>query len=162
VPRVVVLNDERKALFVHHNHLIAGGSGQFWVLPGGDIDPGETSPEAAVREVREETGVEVEILRLLWLVEERIPGGLPRSNAFFLGVPVGGSLRVGEDPESPPQSQVIDDARYFGAEETPLLDRIYPEIMRHQFWELLASGQISAERERHPTYRFRPSVGFGR
>lgn len=162
MPRVVVLSDEREVLFVHHNLLLAGGDGQFWVLPGGDIEPGETSVEAAVREVREETGVEVDILRLLWLVEERVHASLPRSNAFFLGVPVGGSLRIGEDPESAPGSQVIDDARYFGAADTPLLDRIYPEIMRHQFWELLASGQISLERERYPTYRSRPSVGFGR
>jgi 8-oxo-dGTP pyrophosphatase MutT (NUDIX family) len=29
-----------------------------WVLPKGNIDPGETPAEAAVREVREETGVE--------------------------------------------------------------------------------------------------------
>ena len=34
-----------------------------WVLPGGGIDYGETPESAAVREVREESGYEVEIVR---------------------------------------------------------------------------------------------------
>lgn len=34
-----------------------------WVLPGGGIDEGETPEEAAVREAKEETGLEVEIVR---------------------------------------------------------------------------------------------------
>jgi len=34
------------------------GKPRVWALPKGKIDPGETPAEAAVREVREETGVE--------------------------------------------------------------------------------------------------------
>ena len=36
-----------------------------WVLPKGNIDPGEKPPETAVREVREETGVEGRIVEKL-------------------------------------------------------------------------------------------------
>lgn len=35
----------------------------IWVLPGGGIDPGETPEEAVIREVFEETGLQVEIAR---------------------------------------------------------------------------------------------------
>ena len=35
-----------------------------WELPGGAIDPGETPAEAVQREVREETGLEVRVVRL--------------------------------------------------------------------------------------------------
>jgi ADP-ribose pyrophosphatase YjhB (NUDIX family) len=42
----------------------------FWALPGGRIEIGETSSEAVVREMREELSVEVEVDRLLWVTEE--------------------------------------------------------------------------------------------
>jgi 8-oxo-dGTP pyrophosphatase MutT (NUDIX family) len=37
---------------------------EHWVLPKGHIDPGESAEEAAVREVREETGVRAEIVEI--------------------------------------------------------------------------------------------------
>ncbi|MHA7871842.1 MAG: NUDIX hydrolase [Hyphococcus sp.] len=36
-----------------------------WSIPGGKLIPGETVKDAVRREVREETGLEIEILRLL-------------------------------------------------------------------------------------------------
>ncbi len=37
----------------------------YWGFPKGHINPGEKSEEAAIREIKEETGVEVEIVKKL-------------------------------------------------------------------------------------------------
>lgn len=57
-----VVTDGRRVLLVLRGHPPFAG---WWGLPGGAIEPGETVAEALVREVREETGIEVEPERLL-------------------------------------------------------------------------------------------------
>ncbi len=41
----------------------------FWALPGGRVEMGEIASEALAREMQEELGVQVEVGRLLWIVE---------------------------------------------------------------------------------------------
>ncbi len=38
---------------------------ELWTIPGGGMKPGETIAEAAVREVKEETGIDVEVVALI-------------------------------------------------------------------------------------------------
>ena len=52
----IVRNGEGEVL------LIRRADGGTWDLPGGAVEPGETPSAAVVREVREETGLEVRIL----------------------------------------------------------------------------------------------------
>ena len=42
----------------------------MWGLPGGRIEPGESITEAGLREVKEETGLTVEVVKLLGVYSE--------------------------------------------------------------------------------------------
>ncbi len=52
----IVFNDQGKVLLTQNS------SNKHWGFPKGLIDPGQTSKEAAIREVKEEGGVEAEII----------------------------------------------------------------------------------------------------
>lgn len=55
----VVLQEAGGRILLFHAFLASRSSAGWWELPGGGIDPGETYLEAAVRELREETGLQV-------------------------------------------------------------------------------------------------------
>jgi 8-oxo-dGTP diphosphatase len=52
----VVFDDTDRVLLVHHNKI------GLWLYPGGHVDPNEDPAQAAVREVREETGIDAQIV----------------------------------------------------------------------------------------------------
>ena len=84
---------------------------EVWCLPGGHVEDGESLAAAAVREVREETGLEVELDRLVGLYSRPHWHGGPTHVATFAGEQRGGSLVL-------PPDEVLD-AAWFVADELP-------------------------------------------
>jgi ADP-ribose pyrophosphatase YjhB (NUDIX family) len=75
-----------------------------WCLPGGRLDPGESAAETCVREVLEETGLEVEIVRLIGLYSNphrlvEYADGNRRQivAAHFLVRTIGGALQLSDE-----------------------------------------------------------------
>jgi 8-oxo-dGTP pyrophosphatase MutT (NUDIX family) len=67
-----------------------------WIFPKGHLEQGESSEDAAIREVREETGLEIEIVEELG--SARYTFGRHREQHkrvdWFLGRSVGGALEI--------------------------------------------------------------------
>lgn len=131
-----VFRDGRVLLVQRGRGALAG----LWSLPGGHIEPGETASAAAVREVREETGVEAELAGLLDVhdvILQRDDGTL---RAHYLIVVFYGRWRGGEpSPGSDERAagfvaveHLADLARY------PLTDGASALI--HRAWARLQSG----------------------
>lgn len=102
----VVLDQRRRLLLVRRGHDPGRG---LWSVPGGRIEPGESDAAAVVREVAEETGAGVVVVRHLGTVHRRAPGGGTYEIRDYLVRPL---AQPSVDPRA---GDDADDARWVGA-----------------------------------------------
>lgn len=82
-----------------------------WALPGGFVDPGEKVGDAAVREAKEETGLDIRLDALLHVYSDpRRDPRKPTLSVVFAATVVGGDLVAGDD---------AGDARWFPLDALP-------------------------------------------
>ena len=102
---------EDKILLVKRNTVPFKG---YWALPGGRMDPGETIEQTIIREVKEETGLEVAIMRI---IGEYVEKGVKDEVEYeyyptcFLVKVVGGEIRR--------QESEIQEIQLFSLKELP-------------------------------------------
>lgn len=96
----VVLDEQKRILLAHRRDM------DFWDLPGGDMELGELPTDAAIRETKEETGLDVTVGRLfaVGVTPEKVVGF-----CFYCDV-VGGTIATSDES---------DDVRFFSINELP-------------------------------------------
>lgn len=94
----VVIDDQDRVLLGHRT------DSPRWTIPGGAMEPGETIGDCAVRETREETGIIIEIDRLVGVYSDpahiaAYSDGEVRQqfSVCFAGRPVGGELATSSE-----------------------------------------------------------------
>jgi len=108
----------------------------WWALPAGYIEADESVEQAAVRECKEETGLDIELLELFGVYS--FPEGPVQSGIiiFYRARPVGGELRAGDDAQ---------DAGVFPPDALPekLAFRTHREVLAR--WMRSRSPESSAD-----------------
>lgn len=90
----IITDAAGRLLLIERGHEPEAGR---WSLPGGRVEPGESDQQALVREVREETGLEVTPGPLAGAVERPGPGGTVLDIRDYAANVTGGSLAPGDD-----------------------------------------------------------------
>ena len=108
----------------------------FWVAPGGGVQDGEDAESAAVREAREETGIDV-VPKKIALIEELESPEEKGCKLWFLCEMKGGEIST--EPASAEREGIVD-ARFLSRSD--LASRIaYPSFINEdEFWESLELG----------------------
>lgn len=100
----------------------------IWTFPGGSVEPGETPMEAAVRETKEETTLQIAIVGVLCQMKRTQGTG---RYFCYLGHILSGVTTRGYDPEEPVHAQELQEVRWFPLDEV----REHPEVA--QIWNAL-------------------------
>ena len=117
----------------------------YWVLPGGRLEPGETIPECAEREISEETGLSARFSGVLY-VSEFLREGRHTVDITVRMTPEGDEeAELGSDPEVAPGSEpTLRELRWVEVDELREIE-LLPAWIRDRLLDDAAEGWTANE-----------------
>jgi len=117
-----ILVEEKRILLIKRNH---DPFKDQWALPGGFVEYGETTEDAIIREMKEETGLITKVSTLTGVYSDpkRDPRGHTVSIVYIMERD-GGTLEGGDDAA---------EARFFAFDQLPLLAFDHHQIIKDAF-----------------------------
>ena len=116
-----IVIDDNKVLVIKHR---AGHVG----FPKGHVEDGETEAETAIREVKEETGIDIEVdTNYRYTTNYSPKPGVSKDVIFFLGKVVGGEIK--------PQVEEVSEVKFVPIDEA--LDMIHFDDMKEIYRNVL-------------------------
>ncbi|PEJ59290.1 ADP-ribose pyrophosphatase [Bacillus sp. AFS002410] len=78
----------------HNEILLIKGPLRGWEMPGGQVEEGESLKAAAIRETKEESGIDIEVVKFCG-VFQNVSSSI--CNTLFLAKPIGGKLTTSSE-----------------------------------------------------------------
>ncbi|MGN7386705.1 NUDIX hydrolase [Sporosarcina sp. SAFN-015] len=110
----ICINEQMEVL------MVKSFDSEQWAIPSGGVEEGETPEECCVREVKEETGYDVKIIKQL-MVKETVIQGIQVTTYYYRVDKFGESSGV-NDPDN-----LIAEAAWKSITELKQLKHVYPE-----------------------------------
>lgn len=119
---IILIENDKVALIERHRAGL-----DYYVFPGGGVDEGETTEQAAVREAKEELGVDVSLTRKVAVLHFELS-----TQVYFLAERIGGEFGAGtgeeftdSDPDNPEEGIYI--PIWMPIDELPQHEKVFPE-----------------------------------
>lgn len=81
----------------------------YYTFPGGGLEEGETPEEGTIREIKEEFGINVKVIKKLYEIESNI---FEQKEIFYLCEYIDGEFGTGNGPEFQNDPKYIDSGKY--------------------------------------------------
>ena len=82
---------------------------EYYTIPGGGLEEGETEEEGVIREIKEEFGIKVKVIKKLYEMESK---NFKQKEIFFLCEYESGKFGTGTGPEFSGDPKYIDSGKY--------------------------------------------------
>lgn len=118
---LIIINSQRELLLVKHKK----NNKEYWVLPGGHLDFGETVEQCALRELKEEVNLDGEYIKQVFLSESIDPSGRRHILNIYTLVKVSESQELKLDQED----NVLSGVEYISLDKIKSQEvKFYPDV----------------------------------